>query len=203
MKQFLPALILTLALVDFTGAQDFKASVGALVDSSCIHCHDESGDTDLDFESLGHDLGDPGTFRMWEKVFERTTSGEMPPESEDRPDAEELKRALMSLKKGLFTASDAKQKKLGRVSARRLTKLEFGYTIQDLLLIDHDVTAGIPDEVDAGTFDTVGANQRISAVHLESYLDAVDEALGHAIQFGPSPKPVSYTHLTLPTKRIV
>jgi hypothetical protein len=187
MKQLLTSLILIFAVTGSISAQDFKTGVEALVESSCIHCHDESTDTGLNFKSLDHDLTDPATFRMWEKVFDRTSTGEMPPESEDRPDATELKRALDALKKDLIAASDAKQKKVGRVPARRLTKTEFGYTLQDLLLIDHDVTSGIPDEVDAGSFDTVGVNQRLSAVHLESYLDAVDSALGHAIQFGPDP----------------
>lgn len=168
-------------------AQNFQSSTAALLESSCFHCHDESTDTDLNFESLGHDLSDPATFRMWEKVFDRSKSGEMPPPSEDRPDPDQLNAALDSLNKDLYAASAARQKKVGRVPARRLTKTEFGYTIQDLLLIEHDVTRGVPDEVDAGTFDTVGSNQRISAVHLESYLEAVDQALGHAIKFGTDP----------------
>ncbi len=186
MKHLLSFLLLTV-LASPISAQDFQANTAALIESSCIGCHDESTDTDLNFESLGHDLSDPSTFRTWEKVFDRTSAGEMPPESEDRPDADELKSALDSLKKDLRTASVKKQQTVGRVPARRLTKLEFGYTLQDLLLIDNNVTNGIPDEIDAGTFDTVGINQRISAVHLESYLDAVDQALDHAILFGKNP----------------
>jgi hypothetical protein len=186
MKHFLSFLILT-ALVSSTSAQDFETNTAALIESSCVHCHDEGTDTDLNFESLGHDLNDPKTFRMWEKVFDRTTTGEMPPESEERPDAEELKSALGSLKTDLYAASVKKQQTAGRVPARRLTKLEFGYTLKDLLQIDNNITSGIPDEIDAGTFDTVGSNQRISAVHLESYLEAVDQALEHAIKFGKDP----------------
>ena len=187
MKHHLIILVLTFSLASATHAQDFKSDTATLIESSCIHCHDEGTDTDLNFESLGHDLSDPDTFRMWEKVFDRTSAGEMPPESEDRPDADELKTALDTLKKDLHTASVQKQKTSGRVPGRRLTKLEFGYTLQDLLLIDNNVTSGIPDEIDAGTFDTVGTNQRISALHLESYLDAVDQALEHAIRFGKKP----------------
>jgi len=166
MKHHLIILVLTLSLASATHAQDFKSDTATLIESSCIHCHDEGTDTDLNFESLGHDLSDPDTFRMWEKVFDRTSAGEMPPESEDRPDADELKTALGALKKDLHAASVQKQKTSGRVPGRR---------------------SGIPDEIDAGTFDTVGTNQRISALHLESYLDAVDQALEHAIRFGKKP----------------
>lgn len=168
-------------------AQEFKFDAAVLVESSCIHCHDEGTDTDLNFESLGHDLTDADTFRMWEKIFDRTSAGEMPPKSEDRPNADELKSALTSLKDDLYAASVENQRTVGRVPGRRLTKLEFGYTLQDLLLIENNITSGIPNEIDAGTFDTVGSNQRISAVHLESYLEAVDQALEHSIRFGRNP----------------
>jgi hypothetical protein len=181
---------LSLALTicdDAIGVQTFKEDVTDLVDSSCIGCHDDSTDTDLNFEELDHDLSDPETYRMWEKVFDRTEKGEMPPESEDRPDPDELKTALTVLKTDLLAASVARQSKVGRVPSRRLTKRELGYTMQDLLWIADDVTTGIPDEVDAGSFDTVGETQRISAVHMESYLAAADEALGHAIKFGENP----------------
>ncbi len=187
MKRHLTIFVFTALLAMPVVAQDFKADTGALIESSCIQCHDESTDTDLNFESLGYDLSDSDTFGMWERIFDRTSAGEMPPESEDRPNVDELKATLSSLKTALHTASVHKQQTAGRVPGRRLTKLEFGYTLQDLLLIENNITNGIPDEVDAGTFDTVGSNQRISAVHLESYLDAVDEALEHAMQFGRNP----------------
>ena len=110
----------------------------------------------------------------------------MPPESEERPNAERLQVAIEALERDLTAASLEKQKN-GRVRARRLTKLELGYTLQDLFLLDAPITIGIPDEVDAGSFDTVGANQRISAIHMESYLNAADIALDQAIRLGPNP----------------
>ncbi|MFK7767800.1 MAG: DUF1592 domain-containing protein [Mariniblastus sp.] len=141
----------------------------------------------MNFETLGHDLTDVATFRKWESVFDRVAAGEMPPAAEDRPDSGQLKIAQGSLKKDLLSASVARQQRIGRVPARRLTKRELRNTIQDLFLIDHDVTGGIPEEVDAGTFDTVGELQRISAVHMESYLAAADEALDQAMLLGKSP----------------
>ena len=141
----------------------------------------------MNLETLGHELSDGATFRQWEKVFDRVQAGEMPPESADRPDAEQLKLALTALRSDLHAASLARQQRAGRVPARRLTKLEFGYTLRDLLLIDSDVTRGIPDEVESGSFDTVGANQRLSAVHMESYLQAADDALRLALNLQRNP----------------
>jgi hypothetical protein len=186
--KYLPVLFVTVCLTSgSTIAQSFETDVTPLIESSCIQCHDAGAETGLNLETLGHDLSDAETFRRWEKVFDRVHDGEMPPESEDRPDPKQLKAALASLKRDLRTASLARQQRVGRVPARRLTKLEFGYTLRDLLLIDSDVTSGIPDEVESGSFDTVGATQRISVVHMESYLQAADEALRLAINLRRNP----------------
>lgn len=165
-------------------AQSFKADIAPLIKESCIECHDADTETQLNFESLGHDLADANTFRQWEKIFDRVQAGEMPPKSEARPDAAQLKMALDALKKNLRATNLAIQRKHGRVPARRLTKLEYGHTIRDLLLIEGDVTSSIPDEVESGSFDTIGSTQRISAIHMESYLKAADEALDRAINLG-------------------
>ncbi len=162
-------------------AQSFRANVAPLVESACLHCHDADTETGLNFEAVGHDLSDAPTLRQWEKVFDRVRDGEMPPKPEDRPDPLQLETALASLNKDLRAASRAMQQRIGRVPTRRLTKLELGYTLKDLLVIDADVTSGVPDEVESGSFDTVGSAQRISAVHMESYLQAADEALDRAI----------------------
>jgi len=171
-------------------AQSFETDVTPLIESSCIHCHDADTETGLNLAALGDDLSDAETFHSWEKVFDRIHDGEMPPDSEDRPDPQQLQKALAALKEDLHAASLARQQRTGRVPARRLTKLEFAYTLRDLLFIEADVTSSIPDEVESGSFDTVGSNQRISAVHMQSYLKATDEALDLAINLAKNPNRV-------------
>lgn len=183
-------LVIASLLVGFSfqgaNAETISSDVGALIESSCIGCHDGSSDNQLNFETLSKDLSDSDAARRWEDIFDRVDAGEMPPASEKRPDADQLKAALKSLKRQLTKVSLNTQKH-GRVRARRLTKLELGYTLQDLLGIEEGVTNGIPDEVESGGFDVIGAHQRISAVHMESYLEAADEALRRAIQTGRDP----------------
>ena len=182
MKHSLLFLIVICLSPSSVSGQSFSTDMAPLIESSCIHCHDASTETGLNFEALGHNLGDAATFKKWESVFDRVTNGEMPPESESRPDDEELKTGLVALKSDLHSTSLAQQQKSGRVPARRLTKLEFGNTLRDLLLIEGDLTSSLPDESDSGGFDTVGTTQRFSAIHMESYLKAADEALNQAIR---------------------
>ncbi|MGI9474399.1 MAG: DUF1592 domain-containing protein, partial [Rubripirellula sp.] len=187
MKYLLSAFVAFVLPANVLFAESFKDGIDPLLESSCIGCHDASTDTDLDFGMLGNDLSDPVVFRMWERIFDRVHDGDMPPASEDRPEPSQLKSTLATLEQALHRASIERQERVGRVPARRLTKAELGYTLRDLLLIDGDATRSVPDEVESGSFDTVGANQRISAVHMASYLTAADEALAQAIQVQKNP----------------
>ena len=187
MRHLLVFISTCVLLSESTIAQSVRTDVAPLVESSCLHCHDEETTTGLNFNSLGYNLSDTATFRMWEQVFDRVHDGDMPPKAEDRPNSKHVATALRSLQKNLDAVSRVKQLQSGRVPARRLTKLELGYTYRDLLLIDGDVTSGLPDRVESGSFDTVGSTQRISRIHMSSYLQAADEALDLAIQMGPNP----------------
>ena len=177
----------TVGYVSTRNSPDIAPDIDALVQASCIHCHDASTETALNLEALSGDLTDPDSMRKWVHIFDRVRDGTMPPESEARPDTELAKAATDALKSWLQAFSLSQQQRAGRVPARRLTKAEYRFTLQDLLGIQRDVTKLLPDEVESGSFDTVGSTQRLSAIHLEGFLQAADEALTQAISLGPNP----------------
>ena len=161
--------------------QAFKAAVSPLMEASCIDCHDTDTDTRLNFEKLGHDLSDAATFRQWVKIFDRVDKGEMPPKKKKRPDPVLKNKALTALEADLSAANLKEQAAQGRVAARRLTRLEFEYTLQDILGIGGNLKRHLPPENASAKFANVAEKQGISPVHI----------------------PVSYTHLTLPTILLV
>ena len=179
--------LLLVLTADRTQAKGLGDELMPFIETSCIACHDEGTETNLDFNQLGDDLSDDKVLRSWETVFDRVSSGEMPPPSEQRPDNRMLRSAMDTLHQGLLAASSRRQARVGRVAARRLTKLELGYTLADLFGIHGNVTSDVPDEVESESFDTVGATQRISSVHLQAYLDAADQTLDEAIRLEPNP----------------
>ena len=172
-------------------AQSFEAGVAPLVETSCMTCHGARTATPLDIASLGHDLTDRATFRAWERIYERVENGEMPPRGVRRPDAAVVETALGSLKRALVDANLAARNG-PRTPLRRLTRLEYAYTIQDLLGVDEavglDLSQGLPAEADSGGFDTVAANQSMSPLHVRAYLEAADGALDAAIRTDPRPE---------------
>ena len=99
--------------------------------------------------------------------------------------------ALDSLRDALLEANRA-ERAGQRTPLRRLTRLEYEYTIRDLLGIDPDVAASLandlPEETDTGGFDVVAENQGISPLHVRSYLTAAAGALDEALRAGPRPE---------------
>lgn len=165
----------------------FEKSVTPLIEASCIDCHDTDTKTSLNFEVLNHDLSDPNTFRVWEKVFDQIQSGEMPPKKKARPKAALKKSAIDSLYRNLTLESLAQQKENGRVPVRRLTRTEYEHTLHDLLGIGGDLAAKLPPESLSAPFDTIAAEQGISPVHIRSYLLAADTAIDEALELGRKP----------------
>ncbi|HCP44749.1 MAG TPA: hypothetical protein DIU15_01780, partial [Deltaproteobacteria bacterium] len=190
-----------LALVAMTvppgaAAQTLDADVAPLVETSCLRCHGERTVTPLNLARLGSDLTDLETYQAWEKVYERVEAGEMPPATAPQPDDTVVETALGSLKRALV-AANRQARGDQRTPLRRLTRLEYAYTLQDLLGIDEavatDLSLTLPAEADSGGFDTVAANQSLSPLHVNAYLAAADRALDAAIATGPSPPVEPYT----------
>ncbi len=168
----------------------FFEGVAPLVDRSCIRCHGGRTATPLSIPRLGQDLSDPKAFRTWQRIHDRVANGEMPPPDAPKPEAELIEAALASLKTALVEAN-LENRGGQRAPLRRLTRLEYAYTIQDLLAIDEavamELSQSLPAEADSGGFDTVAANQSMSPLHVRAYLETADRALDRAIRIGPRP----------------
>ena len=186
---WLTAITLILFICSGPAAADesIRESLAPLIDVSCSDCHDAATETGVNLEELGSDLSDRLTFQAWVAVYDQVSTGKMPPESAPQPEADQVEKLLGVLREKLIDENRRQQVQIGRVPARRLTKRELAYTLKDLLLIDRDVTDAIPAEVRAESFDTVGVNQRMSAVHMEGYLDATNQALELATRLGRNP----------------
>ena len=194
-RTFCLALLLAGLVPAAAAAQSFEADVRPLVETSCLACHGARTVTPLDIGSLGYDLSNRETFGAWERIYERVHDGEMPPRTARQPDPAVVETALGSLKQALVDGNLTARNGL-RTPLRRLTRLEYAYTIADLLHVDEavglDLSQTLPAEADSGGFDTVAANQSMSPLHVRAYLEAADRALDAALRTGPRPDPVEH-----------
>ncbi|MCB1078865.1 MAG: DUF1587 domain-containing protein, partial [Verrucomicrobiae bacterium] len=129
------------------GAAELPESVAAFLDRHCYECHDaDVAKGKLNLADFAFDPANGDNLAKWERVFDRVRAGEMPPEKKPRPEAPELDRFLADLKAPLVAADRAEATENGRVRSRRLTRVEYEYTVHDLLGIDIPLKDLLPED---------------------------------------------------------
>lgn len=167
------------------------AAHSALVQQYCVGCH---GDTapKAGLSLTKFDMAHPEqAVAISEKMIKKLRAGMMPPPGSRRPDA----AAVSALAKHLETSVDrlaATRIEPGRRMSQRLSRMEFGNTIRDLLDIDVDVEGLLPPDTISDGFDNIADTQSSSPALLEGYVRAAEkisrEALGD-----PEAEPASAT----------
>src|SRR5262245_45205037 len=106
----------------------------------------------------------------------------MPPEGKPKPSAKEQQIIQSWVEKGLAATDCTKNKDPGRVTIRRLNRVEYKNTIRDLVGIDFRPADDFPaDDVGYG-FDNIGDVLTLSPLLLERYLDAADKIVEQAFK---------------------
>ncbi len=151
-----------------------------LLDTHCKGCHGpEKQKGKFRVDDLSYRITDPQTAERWQKVLDALNSGEMPPEEEKQPGAQQKADLLDELAHALVAARRSLSDQHGLITLRRLNQREFKNTIRSLLGVDVD-TSDLPADTDASRFDTVGANLFMSGNQFEQYETIAREALDEA-----------------------
>ncbi|MEY3175522.1 MAG: hypothetical protein RLZZ436_3436 [Planctomycetota bacterium] len=163
------------------GSDDVHGTARAFFAEHCLRCHGASrASGNLRLDQLDSDLTTPATLERWQQILTRVQSGEMPPETEPRPQPEQTSHVLRLLTAWLDQAV-ADQHSQGRVVLRRLNRVEYENTLNDLFGVRVSVQSMLPEDALAQGFDNVGAALNISPVFIERCLDAIDAVLDAAI----------------------
>lgn len=192
--------ICTLATAVTTNADDSQherlGEFKDFVQSHCLDCHstgDAAGDLDLeafDFSADQLSREDLQTDR-WEKILRRIDTRQMPPPTSDRPAESEYEQVSSTLRSIL----DRRSKEFprpGRVGAiRRLTRLEYQYSVRDLLGIAVDAADYLPKDESSHGFDNITVEE-LSPTHLNRYLSAA-QSISRAAVGGRGNGPVGVT----------
>jgi hypothetical protein len=117
----------------------------------------------------------------------------MPPKDRPRPTVHEIDE-FTELVKRIFDRADRDGKPdPGRVTMRRLNRVEYKNTIRDLIGIDFDPTDDFPSDDIGHGFDNIGDVLTVSPLLMERYLSAAENIMGRAIV--PDPPPPIKRHL--------
>lgn len=163
----------------------FGHDVAPLLNEYCFGCHGngkKKGDLALDVykdeSAVLHDR------KTWEKVMHHLQSGEMPPENKPQPTREQRDRLVSWIDSTIFKV-DCDHPDPGRVTLRRLNRVEYNNTIRDLVGVNFQPADDFPADDSGYGFDNIGDVLSLPPVLLEKYLAAAEKILAAAIVTDP------------------
>jgi hypothetical protein len=172
-------------------ARSYSTSIRPFLARHCFDCHGEdSAEGEFRLDQLPAEFAASDHAESWLDVLKKLKAGEMPPQDEPRPDRADMDQVTDWIEKNLIAADQHRQRTEGRVVLRRLNRVEYQNTINDLFAIDVDVKDLLPEDNTAHGFDNIGEALNVSSVLLERYLEAADVALQAAIVTDPRPETV-------------
>ncbi len=163
-------------------AADFATEIKPLFQTYCYKCHGggkKKGDVVLDtFTSAAEAVKAP---KVWEAVLDNLRSGVMPPEESDKQPTVGEREKMMAWVRDTVFAVDPKNPDPGRVTLRRLNRVEYTNTIRDLVGVDFEAGADFPPDDSGYGFDNIGDVLTIPPVLFERYLAAAEKVMSAAI----------------------
>ena len=158
-----------------------------MVEQYCLDCH--SGDSsEGDFDLGGYRSADEvlESREAWQKALQRIRFGDMPPKDEVELNDDERTKFIKELDDLLNKVDCTQGTNPGKVTIRRLNRIEYRNTIKSLIGVDYRPAAGFPgDDVGYG-FDNIGDVLSLPPILLEKYLVAAESISKQAIVTGQS-----------------
>ena len=164
----LPAMA---AMAADSDLQVFQRDIQPILEEYCYDCHGDGskkGGVQLDGFETTAQLHDN---KLWMRALRNVRSGIMPPAEEPRLPADLAAKVSEWIKRGPF-ALDPHHPDPGRVTVRRLNRVDYRNTIRDLMGVDYDTQKEFPADDTGHGFDNIGDVLTISPMLLEKYLDA-------------------------------
>ena len=199
---------LTILAVALIVSNANAAEPRAILQTYCLDCHStekQKGELDLEASNIHQEP------QVWEDVLDQIMHGEMPPKKAKQPSADEKKQLIDWVRGTLDQIALSNAGDPGPVVLRRLSNMEYTYTLRDLTGVESlDPAKEFPVDGAAGEgFTNVGAALVMSPGLLTKYLDAAKDTAAHAvltpsgIRFSPSTSSRDWTDEALAEIRAI
>jgi mono/diheme cytochrome c family protein len=188
----LPFLLLPAAAIA-VGAQsprapdDFQQQVLPVLTRTCAGCHnDRALAGGLSFEGIRDAAAASQKPELWLKVLDKVSAGQMPPRSAaplSAADSAAMTRWIRKLPAIAASTGNEAGQNPGRVTARRLNRVEYNNTIRDLLGVSLRPADDFPVDDSGYGFDNIGDVLSVSPLLMEKYFNAA-RAISRAAVYG-------------------
>ena len=176
-------MVATCAAADQSAAANFHRTVEPLLSKYCFDCHGNGvGKGRIAFDEFKSDADVIARRDLWLAALKNVRSGLMPPREEnvDRPSEAEISVLTNWIKYEAF-GIDPKNPDPGRVTTRRLNRVEYRNTIRDLMAYDFNSEVEFPPDDSGNGFDNNGDVLTVSPLLLEKYLAAAEAIVDKAV----------------------
>lgn len=182
MKPFLFAKplcsLLAVALGCLGGIQNLWADAPqAFFQTYCTDCHGaDMQEADLRLDTLRPPTAEANSQATWAMILEMIDTQDMPPRDEKRPTEAERQQMLSWIGSGLAAVTKPAP------ALRRMNRVEYEHTVQDLLGIETPLADLLPEDGSVQGFDNVASGLGLSAILMERYMEAADVAFDGVIR---------------------
>jgi hypothetical protein len=162
-------------------AEQFRKSIQPILSEYCFDCHaDGTNKGKVAFDEFKSDQDLVNNTDLWWKVLKNVRAGIMPPRKHPQPTDSEKRQLADWIKYGAFGLDPAAPDP-GRVTLRRLNRVEYRNTIRDLMGVDFNTTEEFPPDDTGYGFDTIGDVLNVSPMLLEKYMQAAEKIVSEAV----------------------
>ncbi len=161
-------------------ADEFRDHIKPLLETYCFDCHaDGAKKGEVAFDQHASDTALLADKELWWRVLKNVRTGLMPPRDKKQPTPEQRDQLGKWIKRGAF-ALNPDQPDPGRVTLRRLNRVEYRNTIRDLTGVDFRTDEEFPPDDTGHGFDNIGDVLTLPTMLLEKYLAAAQVVVGQA-----------------------
>ncbi len=158
-----------------------QGHVEPFLERYCLSCHGHGKSKGgLSLEGFAHAAPTPEQQEVWQEVLERVESKDMPPEDHVQPSEGERRQLANWITASVFR-TDCANPDPGRVTMRRLNRVEYQNTMADLLGVDLPLAQYLPPDDSGHGFDNLADVLTMSPLLMERYLNTADMALSTVV----------------------
>jgi Protein of unknown function (DUF1592)/Protein of unknown function (DUF1588)/Protein of unknown function (DUF1587)/Protein of unknown function (DUF1585)/Protein of unknown function (DUF1595)/Planctomycete cytochrome C len=166
---------------DPAAAADFKKNIQPVLEEYCYDCHgdgEKRGGVALDAFNSSTNFAEGRD--VWWRVLKNLRAGLMPPAKKAQPSQVQKELIEHWIKNAVFEI-DPLNPDPGRVTLRRLNRVEYQNTIRDLVGVEFDTQGEFPPDDTGHGFDNIGDVLTLSPMLLEKYLVAAEKIIAQAV----------------------
>jgi len=163
-----------LATARSAAMKTYNGEVAPFMATYCARCHTgKKTKGGVNFQNALKDPGSPLVRTLWKRASAQLKGHDMPPDEAEKQPSEQERQAIVDWIAGIkrFSPKDP-----GLFVIRRLSKVEYGNTLHDLLGVDPQIANDLPDEVFGA-----GYTNSLSPLLMEQYLAVANEVLDQVL----------------------